>query len=93
MYSSGFCVKTKEVGTDTKVFVNICHTDAIPPPKDVTDRELTEIIDSDAPGDYRIPMSIGGTPTSQRQKRGGGQGVRLSYTSHFPEESGGESNI
>ncbi|XP_060527507.1 PIH1 domain-containing protein 1 [Cylas formicarius] len=54
----GFCVKTKERDTDTKVFVNICKIDAIPPPRDITEHELTDIMDSDS-SDFKIPMSIG----------------------------------
>lgn len=39
--------------------MNICKTDAIPPPKNIDENELIEIISSDAPGDFRVPMSIG----------------------------------
>ncbi|KAK4875039.1 hypothetical protein RN001_011461 [Aquatica leii] len=55
----GFCIKTKEVGTDTKVFVNICQTDALPPPEDLSESELTRLCDSDEPCNFRIPLSIG----------------------------------
>lgn len=55
----GFCVKTRELKSGNKIFVNICKTDAIPPPKDVSQDELIDIISSDSPGDFRVPMSIG----------------------------------
>ncbi|KAG5890599.1 hypothetical protein JTB14_005116 [Gonioctena quinquepunctata] len=66
--SPGFCVKTKEVGTGVKVFVNICKTDAIPPPKDISVRELQELLDSDDPGDYKVPMSLGDIRTEPDKK-------------------------
>lgn len=59
LFRLGFCVKTREFKTGKKVFVNICKTDSIPPPKDITPDELLEIISSDSPGDFRVPMSIG----------------------------------
>lgn len=55
----GLCIKSQEVGTDLKVFVNICTTDAIPSPKDITETELQEIINSDDAATFRVPMSIG----------------------------------
>ncbi|KAF5296658.1 hypothetical protein FQR65_LT10198 [Abscondita terminalis] len=55
----GFCIKTKEVGTDVKVFVNICQTDAIPPPEDLSEEELERLCRTDGPCNFRIPLSIG----------------------------------
>ncbi|CAG9853671.1 unnamed protein product [Phyllotreta striolata] len=66
--SPGFCIKTKELTDKGKVFVNICQTDAIPPPKDITTKELQEILESDEPGDYRVPMSIGEIRTENDKK-------------------------
>ncbi|ENN75877.1 hypothetical protein D910_06202 [Dendroctonus ponderosae] len=65
---SGICVKSKEVGTDVKVFVNICTTDAIPPPKNISESELQEYIDSDDSSEFRVPMSIGEVRTEQDKK-------------------------
>lgn len=45
--------------------MNICQTDTIPPPKDVSVSELEEIIMSDQPGDYKVPMSIGEVRTDK----------------------------
>ncbi|XP_074036473.1 PIH1 domain containing 1 isoform X2 [Leptinotarsa decemlineata] len=64
----GFCVKTKEVGSGTKVFVNVCQTDAIPPPKDISVKELEELMESDEPGDYKVPMSLGEIRTEPDKK-------------------------
>jgi len=65
----GFCIKSKEVGTEVKVFVNICHTNAIPPPRDISEEELVELCSTDEPADFRIPMSIGEV-RSEPDKRG-----------------------
>lgn len=54
----GFCLKTKTLVGD-KVFINICHTDEVPPPEDISDEKLLEILSSDEPSSYRLPISIG----------------------------------
>lgn len=54
----GFCVKTKTSIAD-KVFINICHTDEVPPPEDISDNQLLEVLSSDEPSSYRLPISIG----------------------------------
>lgn len=56
---SGFCVKTFTKLDNKKVFVNICLTDAIPCPRDITNDELMQILSSEDPSSYRVPMSIG----------------------------------
>ncbi|CAH2076089.1 unnamed protein product, partial [Iphiclides podalirius] len=55
----GFCVKTFTKPDNKKIFVNICLTDAIPCPKDITNDELMVILSSEDPSSYRVPMSIG----------------------------------
>ncbi|CAB3223855.1 unnamed protein product [Arctia plantaginis] len=55
----GFCVKTFTKSDNKKVFVNICVTDAIPCPRDITNEELMQILSSEDPSSYRVPMSIG----------------------------------
>lgn len=54
----GFCVKTRTINND-KIFVNICQTDAIPAPEDISEGQLLEILQSDTPSEFRVPMSIG----------------------------------
>jgi len=54
----GICVKTKT--TDKrKIFVNICISDKIPPPDDISDTKLFELLNDEVPN-YIIPMSICG---------------------------------
>ncbi|KAF2353200.1 PIH1 domain [Trinorchestia longiramus] len=56
----GICVKTKLLsGSGSKVFVNVCTCSKVPLPEDLTDDELLEILNSDEPSNFRIPMSIG----------------------------------
>lgn len=52
----GICVKTRT--TDKKkIFVNICISDKIPPPEDISDTKLFEFLSAEVPN-YVIPMSI-----------------------------------
>ncbi|XP_053612317.1 PIH1 domain-containing protein 1-like [Plodia interpunctella] len=55
----GMCVKTFTKPDNKKLFVNICLTDAIPCPRDITNNELMQILSSEDPSSYRVPMSIG----------------------------------
>ncbi|XP_008843275.1 PIH1 domain-containing protein 1 isoform X2 [Nannospalax galili] len=52
----GFCIKTNS--SEGKVFINICHSPSIPPPVDVTEDELLQMLEEDQAG-FRIPMSLG----------------------------------
>ncbi|XP_033338047.1 PIH1 domain containing 1 [Megalopta genalis] len=53
----GICIKTKTDGGE-KVFLNICTSDKIPAPEDISDTQLFEIISKENP-EFVIPMSIG----------------------------------
>ncbi|CAH2239253.1 jg21889 [Pararge aegeria aegeria] len=55
----GFCVKTFTKPDNKKMFVNICLTEAIPSPVDISNEELMQILNSEDPSSYRVPMSIG----------------------------------
>lgn len=60
----GLCVKTREVGTEKKVFLNVCQTDAIPAPRDVSESEVIDLMRctfSEGECDFKVPMSIGST--------------------------------
>uniref|UniRef100_A0A182QV57 PIH1 domain-containing protein 1 n=1 Tax=Anopheles farauti TaxID=69004 RepID=A0A182QV57_9DIPT len=54
----GFCLKAFKKGTDEKFFINVCQTDGIPPPRDITEDELIRILNDGEPNAFRIPMSI-----------------------------------
>ncbi|XP_071647523.1 PIH1 domain-containing protein 1 isoform X1 [Temnothorax longispinosus] len=53
----GICVKTRTLNKE-KIFVNICTSDKIPPPEDISDTKLLELLNDQVPA-YTIPMSIG----------------------------------
>lgn len=55
---TGFCVKAHKQTNNEKCFVNICQSDAIPAPEDISVEQLTEILASETPSTYKVPMSI-----------------------------------
>lgn len=58
LYSIGFCVKAHRLSNNEKCFINICLTDGIPAPEDISVDQLTEILSSETPSNYKVPMSI-----------------------------------
>lgn len=68
--SAEFCIKTKSAKGE-KVFLNICAADHIPSPKDITDKELVDLLESDDPSRFRVPMSLG-EPHTEVDKSGKG---------------------
>ncbi|XP_060758355.1 PIH1 domain-containing protein 1 isoform X2 [Neoarius graeffei] len=42
-----------------KVFVNICQSADVPPPPPISHDALLELLDSDDPAGYKVPMSLG----------------------------------
>ncbi|RXG59045.1 PIH1 domain-containing protein 1 [Armadillidium vulgare] len=49
----GFCVKTKDNSNQQKAFVNVCTSDAVPAPEDISNDELLAILESEDPTDFR----------------------------------------
>ncbi|KAB1274149.1 PIH1 domain-containing protein 1 [Camelus dromedarius] len=64
----GFCIKTHSL--EGKVFINICHSPSIPPPADLTEDELLQMLEEDQAG-FRIPMSLG-EPHAELDAKGQG---------------------
>ncbi|KAM7330890.1 hypothetical protein ACRRTK_010079 [Alexandromys fortis] len=64
----GFCIKTNS--SEGKVFINICHSPSIPPPVDVTEDQLLQMLEEDQAG-FRIPMSLG-EPHAELDAKGQG---------------------
>ncbi|XP_078286934.1 PIH1 domain-containing protein 1 isoform X1 [Rhinoraja longicauda] len=54
----GFCVKAKTRSSE-KIFINVCNSDQIPPPPDLSEEDLVTLLESEDPSGYRIPMSLG----------------------------------
>lgn len=57
-FNSGFCVKAYQQSNNEKCFINVCTSDGIPPPEDISPDQLTDILSSDTPSNYKIPISI-----------------------------------
>ncbi|KAM3598417.1 uncharacterized protein V6R79_017836 [Siganus canaliculatus] len=55
----GLCVKTLSESDQQKVFVNICQSNSVPPPPELSRDELVELLQSEDPSGYRVPMSLG----------------------------------
>lgn len=55
----GMCVKTVSEPDKQKVFVNICQSNSVPHPPHISREELLELLQSDDPSGYRVPMSLG----------------------------------
>lgn len=58
----GFCLKTKRLGDENhqeKVFINVCTSAEIGAPRDITEEELIDIVKSEDPGRFRVPISLG----------------------------------
>uniref|UniRef100_H3D0P0 PIH1 domain-containing protein 1 n=1 Tax=Tetraodon nigroviridis TaxID=99883 RepID=H3D0P0_TETNG len=55
----GLCIKTISETSKEKVFVNICQSSSVPPPPEISRDELVELLQSEDPSDYRVPMSLG----------------------------------
>ncbi|XP_073696518.1 PIH1 domain-containing protein 1 isoform X2 [Garra rufa] len=55
----GMCVKTSSTSDQKKVFLNICQSQAVPPPPHLSQEALVELLESEDPTSYRVPMSLG----------------------------------
>ncbi|CAF0810607.1 unnamed protein product [Adineta steineri] len=67
----GCCLKTKRIDAETneKVFINVCTSTQINAPREITEEELIEIVKSEDPGRYRVPISLG-EPVADLDKHG-----------------------
>ncbi|XP_056265188.1 PIH1 domain-containing protein 1 [Pseudoliparis swirei] len=55
----GMCVKTLSHPGQQKIFVNICQSNSVPLPPEISREELVELLRSEDPSGYRVPMSLG----------------------------------
>ncbi|XP_053707414.1 PIH1 domain-containing protein 1 [Synchiropus splendidus] len=55
----GMCVKTQSVQDNQKVFVNICQSSSVPPPPELSTEELVDLLQSEDPSGFKVPMSLG----------------------------------
>ena len=71
IFCIGFCLKTKRIGDETnneKIFINVCTSSQINAPREITEEELIDIVKSEDPGRYRVPISLG-EPVADLDKR------------------------
>eukprot|EP00111_Clytia_hemisphaerica_P004458 TCONS_00012749-protein len=54
----GWCIKTWKTDGE-KVFMNVCTSDMVLKPKDLSEDEVRKIVESEDPTKFRIPMGIG----------------------------------
>ena len=66
----GWCLKTWKLDGD-KAFMNICTSDMVLIPKDLSEEEVREIVESEDPTKFRIPMGIG---EAHRERENSGKG-------------------
>ncbi|KAI9270389.1 pre-RNA processing PIH1/Nop17-domain-containing protein [Phascolomyces articulosus] len=53
--------KTKKHKAGTKVYINICHADAIPKPPVANENEIQKALNANPAATYRVPLSMGQT--------------------------------
>lgn len=51
-------MKTFKTGTKEKFFINICHTQEIPAPKEISETELHKMIETQNASDFKIALSL-----------------------------------
>ena len=66
-------MKTRRLADETtsnteKVFINVCTSSLIQAPREITEDELIDIVKSEDPGRYRVPISLG-EPVADLDKR------------------------
>ena len=66
----GFVMKLRD-SKEEKVFINVCTSEKIPAAKEVSEKELVRVLESEDPTQYRVPMSLG-EPHVEVDNRGQG---------------------
>lgn len=77
----GFVIKTKNE-KDEKIFLNICTSDELPPPKEISEEELTKIIDDVDAMNFRVPIGLG-NPHAEIDKSGKGLLINDKYREYL----------
>ena len=71
----GWCLKSWTLDGNSKVFMNICTSDMVLKPKDLSEGEVREIVESEDPTKFRIPMGIG---EAHKERENTGKGIKVS---------------
>jgi hypothetical protein len=72
---AGFVIKIKN-DTGEKIFMNILTSPKLPPPKDISEAELREVIEDPYAVQYKVPVALG-DPHAETDKSG--KGVYTNY--------------
>ena len=73
----GFVIKIKN-DTGEKIFMNVLSSSELPPPKDISEHELQQLIDNPDATQFRIPLALG-DPHAETDKSGNGIHVIFLY--------------
>jgi len=68
----GWCLKTWVLTGDEKIFVNVCTSEMVLKPKDLSETEVRKIVESEDPTKFRIPMGIG---EAHKERENTGKGM------------------
>uniref|UniRef100_A0A1B0ADZ4 PIH1 domain-containing protein 1 n=1 Tax=Glossina pallidipes TaxID=7398 RepID=A0A1B0ADZ4_GLOPL len=79
----GCCIKTFKVNTNEKYFINVCQTEEIPAPEDLTEAQLAANLKSDQPSSFRIPMSIAQPRTTKDKSNNPVDAVDIALNPNF----------
>ena len=71
----GYVIKLRN-NKKEKVFINVCTSEKIPAPREISDKELMDILESVDATQYRVPMSIGEAHVELDNKGQGGCSLR-----------------
>ncbi|XP_064392116.1 PIH1 domain-containing protein 1-like [Halichondria panicea] len=55
---AGFCLKTR-TDKEEKIFINVCQSEQVPSPKEISDEQLATMLESGDASQYRVPISLG----------------------------------
>ena len=66
----GFVIKTKNEAGE-KIFMNILASSELPPPKDISDAELEQLLEDPDATQFKVPLALG-DPHAETDKSGKG---------------------
>uniref|UniRef100_A0A1B0B155 PIH1 domain-containing protein 1 n=1 Tax=Glossina palpalis gambiensis TaxID=67801 RepID=A0A1B0B155_9MUSC len=81
--NAGCCIKTFKVNTNEKYFINVCQTEEIPAPEDLTEAQLAAILNSDQPSSFRVLMSIAEPRTTKDKSNNTVDAVDIALNPNF----------
>lgn len=77
----GFVIKTKNE-KDEKIFLNICTSDELPQPNDISEEELAQLLDDPDAMNYKLPLGLG-NPHAEMDRSGRGLFIYTTIAKHW----------